>query len=78
VPDAQREPIQTDTAPMVDLFVEVLAADKYIVESQAPPQQLAAAGWCDLRPLDDDFAPEGWGEELLADILVESAMLAPL
>ena len=71
------------SAPAVDLLMPSLSAAGYIsgpqpisVDSLATQQRAATAEY-DLRPLGDDLAT-GEGDDLLADILTESALVLPL
>ena len=67
-------------APVVDLLGESLSVDGYIPEPQTiltDSQQLAATEEYDLRPLGDDLSDYS-NDDLLADILAESALALPL
>jgi hypothetical protein len=66
-------------APVVDLLVESLSAGEYVSDSEpvlADGGLLAATGEYDLRPLGDELSTTGEGDDLLADILAESALVS--
>jgi len=72
------------SAPAIDLIAESPSAASYISGPQAisggssaATLQLAAPSAYDLRPLGDDL-PAGEADDLLADILAESALALPL
>ena len=73
-----------DSAPAIDLLAKSPSPAGYISESQAISIGLsvttlyrAATGGYDLRPLGDDLVA-GQADDLLADILAESALEVPL
>ncbi|MDP6634507.1 MAG: hypothetical protein QGG42_06395, partial [Phycisphaerae bacterium] len=73
--------VATAVSPVVDLLVESPLADGYVSESQATsaaPQEFAATGEYDLKPLSDDQAGDEQDDDLLADLLAESALTTPL
>ena len=72
-------------APAVDLLTESFSVKSYIPVPQLPFASLpattfhrAATDEYDLRPLCDDPASDGEGDDLLADILAESPLAVPL
>jgi len=82
--DNTTDDIPTASAPAVDLLVELPSAAGYISEPQTisgglPATTLyrATTAEHDLRPLGDDLATGG-EDDLLADILAESALVVPL
>jgi uncharacterized protein (DUF1501 family) len=67
--------------PAFDLFGELLSLGEYIPGPQpisSPAPQRAATSEYDLRPLGDDLETGGQSDDLLADILEESALALPL
>jgi len=83
--DADDDSIATAaSAPAIDLLAESPSATSHIPEPQpisvgssAATLYRAATGEYDLRSLGDDL-PAGESDDLLADILAESALAAPL
>jgi len=80
--DANDGPIVSEAStPIADLLIESLSADEYVSKSQAiaaVSTQLAATAEYDLRPLSDDSPAGGDGDDLLTDVLAESAVTLPL
>ena len=71
------------SAPAIDLLVESPSAAGYIsgpqpilAGSSATTLYRAATAGYDLRPVGDDLSIDGQGDDLLADILAESSLLA--